>query len=115
MSDEPLVSLERPSDRRVVARGRDGLALSAPQRGGIYDPDFFDVSGASLGDEQEPCLLPGHLIDWCPRLDDPLSNVARTWTARVGGRAFSGDRSSACMWGGTDKPFGRKIPYEQST
>jgi hypothetical protein len=94
----------------------DGLALSAPQRGGIHDPDFFDVSGASPGDEQEPCLLPGHLIDWSPRLHDPLSALAGTCrTARVGGRAFTGDRSSACVWSGTNKPFGWKIADEQST
>src|SRR6266511_3434117 len=92
-----------------------GLAPFALQRRGIYDPDFLDVSGASLRDEQEPCLLPGHLIDWCPGLHDPLSPLAWTSrTARVGG-TFTGNRSSACVWSGTDKSFGWKIPNEQST
>jgi hypothetical protein len=59
--------------------------------------------------------LPGHLIDWCPGLHDPLSPLAGTSrTARVG-RTFTGNRSSARVWSGTDKPFGWKIPNEQST
>src|SRR6266542_5857159 len=73
----------------------DGLALSAPQRGGIDDPDFLDVAGASLRDEQEPRLLPGHLIDRCPCLHDPFSALARTCgTARVGGGLVTGARKS---------------------
>jgi hypothetical protein len=94
----------------------DGLALSPAQRGGIHDPDLLDVSGASLRDEQEPCLLPGHLIDRCPCLHDPLSALAGTCrTACVSGGAFTWNRSSACVWRRTDKPFGWKIPDEQST
>jgi len=94
----------------------DGLALSPPQRGGIDDPDFLDVAAASLRDEQEPCLLPVHLIDRCPCLHDPFSALAGTCrTARVGGGIFTGNCSSACVWSWTDKPFGWKIPDEQST
>jgi hypothetical protein len=60
--------------------------------------------------------LPGYLIDWCPRLHDPLSPLAGTRrTARVGGVTLTGNRTSACVWSRTDKPFGWKIPDEQST
>jgi hypothetical protein len=102
--------------RTWIASGGDGLALSPAQRGGIHDPDLLDVSGASLRDEQEPCLLPGYLIDRCPCLHDPLSALAGTCrTACVSGGAFTGNRSSACVWRRTDKPIGWKIPDEQST
>ncbi len=110
----PLVEPERVRDPAHL--DPPGLPLSAPQRGGVYNSDFLDVPGASLRDEQEPSLLPGHLINWCPRFHDPHSALTGTCRTACGGRGtFTRNSSSACGWPRTDKPFGWKIPDEQST